>query len=325
MSDDIATAPAAEPSSGIDIAAASEQIGASLFDDMPKSESSEPEAVEATAEPAKETKAEPVTKTIPSVRQPPKSWVKDMHDRWAKVDPAVQDYIEKREKDFLDGLEQYKSHANYAKSIQDVLNPYKQLLNGMEPTQIIPRLLEAQKRLTSGTIEQRRAAYQELGRNLQLIEQQQNGNQPPQDPRVDAIQQQLEAMHQALTAQQLAQAKLDLDKFADDKKAHPHFDEVMADTSPNGLEAQLRRGLSLQDAYDSAVRLNPVIQEQERQLWFQTETEKAKERARLDALPKKQAKSVNVQSKDTQRTPTEPLGSFEDTMRATLKEIKARV
>ena len=64
---------------------------------------------------------------------------------------------------------------------------------------------------------------------------------------------------------------------------------------------------------------NPMIFEQEKTR-FQTEAvEKFKENARLDSLPKKKAASVNVHSRETQVAPTEPLGSMEDTIRASFR------
>jgi hypothetical protein len=53
---------------------------------------------------------------------------------------------------------------------------------------------------------------------------------------------------------------------------------------------------------------------------------KLKENARLEALPKKKASAVNIKSRDTQRSPTEPSGAnLEDALKQNLAAIKARV
>jgi hypothetical protein len=112
--------------------------------------------------------------------------------------------------------------------------------------------------------------------------------------------------------------KKELDAFIADP-AHSLFDDCADD-----IARFVSQGLSLQDAYDKAVWANPVTREKQVQSRLQTEAEKAKERARLDALPKKKAAGVNVRGRETQRTPTEPLGSMEETMRETLAKIKGR-
>ena len=77
-------------------------------------------------------------------------------------------------------------------------------------------------------------------------------------------------------------------------------------------------------AYDNAVWLNPVTRAKEITR-AQTEAEsKLKETARLDALPKKKAKGVNVSSSGDGSEPTEPTGTLEETVRSTMKKIRER-
>ena len=328
MSDDIAVVETeTEPS--FDMASASEQISADLFPES--STPSEPMEKDTPAAPATPEKPVAATKTIPTIRQAPKSWAKDTHELWGKLDPKAQDYIEKREKDFLDGLDQYKQGASYAKQLQDTIAPFDPIIRGqgLEPVTAIKALLSAQQRLTTGTLQERQAAYKELGQRLGFPQETAQGNgqviDTPLDPRVQVLQQQFEQLNQALTAQQQTalhaareKASQEVAAFASDP-THSLFDEC-ADEIVKFIQA----GESLQEAYDKAVWANPVTREKQRQSWFQTETEKAKERARLDALPKKQAKGVNVHSRDTVRPPTDPLGSMDDTLRSTLKSIKER-
>ncbi len=319
------TTETAEPS--IDMAAAVEKISADLFPDTVENEATPTEAV-ATA--ITETPGPP-TKTVPplpTIRQAPKSWAKDVHPIWEKIDPKGQEYIEKRERDFLDGLEQYKGAAQFARSVQDVLTPYQPLLQqrGLDAPAVIRDLMQTYTALTQGTPEQRQQAWRQVAENLK-IPMPGNGSEPVAqvDPRIQALEQQFQQVQQALTMQQQSalqaateKATSDVTAFADDP-AHAHFDECFEE-----IIKFIKAGDSLQEAYDKAVWANPVTREKHKQAWFQTETEKARERARLDALPKQKARSVNVKQSDTQRPPTEPLGSMEDTLRSTLKSIKEK-
>ena len=327
--------PTAEAPS-FDMDAAVEKISEGLF---PEHEAAEPSPKETVTEAVTE-QAAPPTKTVPpiaTVRQAPKSWAKDVHPVWEKIDPKGQEYIEKREKDFLDGLEQYKGAANYAQSIQKVLDPYQPLLHskGLDAPTVINDLMGTYTRLTSGTMEQRQQALLQVAKNLAITLPASNGSTPetatPIDPRIQTLEQQFEMVQQTLVAQQQAaltaakqKASAEVEAFAselnkDGTPKNAFFDECHED-----IVKFIKAGESLQDAYDKAVWANPVTREKQKQAYFQTESEKAKERARLDALPKQKAKSVNVKSQDTQRPPTDPLGSMDQTLRSTYKDIKDR-
>src|SRR3990167_7896596 len=306
-----------------------------------------PEKVVNTSEKVVTTPETPITSTAP------KSWPKEMHDHWAKTPPEVQQYWQTREKQMLDGLDQYKGAAQYGKTIQDAIAPFQQDIQaqgvdaqygktiqdaiapfqqdiqaqGVDAPRAISFLLEANRRLTTGSVESRRQAYEELGRNLGLPSQAQPGAEPqaPLDPRIQTLEQRIASIQEAQTRQQQAaldaakaKSQAEVDAFAADPK-HAFFDEVHED-----IVKFIQAGASLQEAYDRAIWANPVTREKQMQERLSTEAEKAKERARLDALPKKKAQSVNVRSRDTSRTPTEPVGSIEDTMRETLTKIKAR-
>lgn len=331
MADDMTATPTEIAEPGIDIEAASDKIGLDLF---PEHETEAPaetptEAVTQAMTPP-ETNGSTPTKTVPplpTVRQAPKSWAKDMHPVWEKTDPQAQEYIEKREKDFLNGLEQYKGAAQFAKSMQDVLTPYEPLLQskGLDAPTVMKDLLQTYTNLTQGSVEQRQAALRTMATHLQIPLPGTNGTEPTPtiDPRIHALEQQFTQLNQVMTQQQQqalqaakTKAAAEVEAFASDPK-NALFDECHED-----IVKFLKAGDSLQEAYDKAVWANPVTREKSKLAYFQTESEKAKERARLDALPKQKARSVNVQSRDTQRTPTDPVGSMDETLRSTFKAIK---
>ncbi len=318
----------------LDMNAAVERLGAELF---PESESAkdapnetpgltqdEPSLPELTDNTA------PVLDTVPeapAVKAAPKSWPKEMHDHWGKVDPKVQEYLEKREKQMLDGLEQYKGEATFAKQFKDSLAPYRQTLQqlGVDELTAAKSLFQADHLLRYSAPDQKRAYFEQLAKNYGIDLSTPATPPAPVDPVVQNLQQKLSAMEQQMTARQQMELNTaresvskELDAFIADP-AHNLFDDCADD-----IARFVSQGLSLQDAYDKAVWANPVTREKQVQSRLQTEAEKAKERARLDALPKKKAAGVNVRGRETQRTPTEPLGSMEETMRETLAKIKGR-
>ena len=336
----------ADSGTEFDMDAAVERLGADLFpeptttpeptDDFPDEVPAAPEIAAKTTPPPSTAPQAPSQAPEPPVVSPaPKSWPKEMHDHWGKTPPEVQKYWETREKQMLEGLDQYKGAAQFGKAIQDVVTPYQHILQsqGVDAPRAVGALLQAHQRLTMGTVESRRAAYEELGRNLGLhTPTYANGDAtgtaqapPPIDPRVQSLEERFNQIQQTLTAQQQAaldtartKAAQDVEAFASDP-AHALFDECADD-----IVRFVQQGASLQEAYDKAVWANPVTREKQMQTRLQTEAEKARERARLDALPKKKAAGANVRGRETQRTPTEPLGSMEDTMRETLAKLKAR-
>lgn len=254
----------------------------------------------------------------PTTRPPPKSWAKDYHEHWGKLDPKAQEYIERREKEMLDGLGQYKTYSDLGKSIDRVVEPYKQYLeqNKVDAPQAISYLLAAHTRLTTGPVEQRLLAYQELGRSLGF-------NDTKMDPSVQAA---LQAAQEAKSlVNQFQQSQLnearertekEVNEFAKDK---PYFDDVADD-----IVTFINAGLSLQDAYDRAIWANPVTRAKEQERLKQEAATALKDKARQAGAAAKKASAVNVRSRDTGRTPTEPLGKMDDTLAKTLAEIRER-
>lgn len=301
---------------GLDINAAVDSIGTDLGfgEDTPET----PQTPEVPETP--ETPAEPEV-VAPVVRAVPKAWPKEMHEHWGKVDPKVQEYLEIRERQMLDGLEGYKNDAGFGKTLREAIAPFEPMLtaSNIDAPKAVQYLLGAHQRLTTGTPESKLAAYQELGRNLGLSQDQPNAE-------LTALRQEVQQLKSGFTQEQ--QAKLtaakesiqkEVDAFAADTKAHPYFDECSED-----IAKLISAGYALNDAYDKAVWANPVSRAKE-VARIEKETEaKLRENARLDALKAKKATGSNVMSRETTRAPTEPLGKMDDTMKDTLAEIRAR-
>lgn len=309
---------------GFDVDAAADTIGAQLFDGhtTPASDADDtPTDVEPPAQ-----AAPPAAELLPA----PKSWPKDMHDHWGKVPKEVQEYITNiREKQMLEGIEQYKQAAQYGKSLNDVLAPYQSLLQskGLDAPRAVADLMQAYTALTQGTPEQRRAAYAQMGKNLGIpAAPDPSAPVNPVDPEVQSLKTQFDQIQAQLTAQQQEaytaaqrQALSEVETFASDA-AHGYFEELQDD-----ILGFLKLGDSLQGAYEKAMWANPATRAKEIARTQQDTEAKLKEHARLEALPKKHAKSVNLGGRDTQRVPTDPIGSMEDTLRATATSLRSRV
>lgn len=268
----------------------------------------------------------------PAPRAAPKSWAKEQHERWGKLDKDTQDYIEKREKDFLDGSEQYRGEAGYAKQLKGIIDPYKPMLAamGVDETQAVQYLLNAQYRLTSGTAEQRASAYKQIGKDLGLALEQVDPNAAAPDAasqalanlqaRLDKVDSDRAQELQERFNARLASAQDEVAKFQADP-ANEHFQEVASDMKQI-IESD--RTIPLAKAYERAVWANPVTREKEllkRQTAAETER---KEKLRTEGEAAKRATAHNVRGVESRKAPTEKKGSMDDTMRDTLRAIKER-
>lgn len=306
-----------------------DDLGFEITKDEPETEPSddlaeEPAIEEIDADSDPESSTEPAA---PVAREMPKSWSKDKAELWAKLSPDAQDYYGLREKQFLDGLEQYKSDAGYAKELREILTPYKALLTsqGVNEKQAINYLLNAHYRLSNGTPEERRAVYEKMGRDMGLVQAQQNPGQPPVDPVLKNLQMELQNVKSALTARQqheLAQAQASADReiesFSSDP-AHAYFDEVAQDMVP-----YVKSGMPIKDAYDKAVWANPVTRQKELNRLQTEAAEKLKETAKAEGAAARKATSSNVRGVETRKAPTEPKGKMFDDLPAMLEAIKKR-
>lgn len=257
---------------------------------------------------------------------PPKSWGKDTHELWAQIPPAAQAQILRREEQMLEGLSQYREHQQIGKAMNDVISPYRPMIQaaGLDEPKAVAVLLQAHYRLTQGSPQSRMAAYQQLGRDLGFVAPPQRapgqGNEAPVDHEarqaLAAIQHQLHERSQYEMAQRMQSITKEYEAFAAD---HPDIEEIAAD-----VVAFINEGHSLKDAYEKAKWANPSTRAKE-EARLQKEIEaKLREKAKADVAAARRATAGNVRARDTGRTPTEPLGKMEDTMREKLREIESR-
>lgn len=260
---------------------------------------------------------------------PPKSWAADKHELWKQLPRPAQEYYNQREKQMLDGLEQYKGDAGFARQMREIVSPYRAMLQaqGISELDATKYLLNAHYRLTNGTEAERRAAYEEIGRNIGIITGQstQNGEQQQIDPVVQALRGELQQIKSTLSAEQQERAKAarakadsEVQAFASDK-TNLYFDEVSKD-----MVGFINQGFDLKEAYTKAVWGNPVTRAKELAR-IQTEAASNKGDAK-QAEAARRATSVNTRGSEAQRTPTETRGKFlsDASMREDLRAIRNR-
>lgn len=299
--------------------------------DAGESDETDEAATEASAKTAAKPDETAQAQATNIVREPPKSWAKDTHAHWATLKPEVQEYIHKRETQFLDGLEQYKTAAQYAKTVDSVVAPYRQILQSQklaEP-QAIASLLRAHVALTTGAPESRRAAFEQLAKNMGYDPATLGNGQPPPPPtpyeqelqrRLDALESERVQQREAAEAQLRAETDALVETFAADT-AHSYFNEVAHD-----MRTFVNAGMELDAAYDAAVWSNKVTRAKEiaslETQWKADYEKNAK--ARVEAA--RRNTSSNVRAVESSRAPTEPKGKFlsQSAMEADLKAIRAR-
>ncbi len=126
----------------------------------------------------------------------------------------------------------------------------------------------------------------------------------------------MNARDQATLQETRSRVEKEVEAFASE---HPLFDEVAEDLVPF-----LNAGMSLEDAYEKAIWANPVTRDKEMDRLAKEKEAKQLEAAKEKTAKAKKAKSANVSSRDTEKAPTGTLGTMEDTLRDTYRDIQQR-
>ncbi len=283
-----------------------------------------PEAGESApqdAAPAPEAAA-PVAEVPP----PPRTWKPEVAAKWAAIDPEVRQEILRREENIFQGIEAYKSRAEFGDRFQRTLQPYMQTLQqyNLDPLQQVGNLLQAHHILSLGTPEQKQMMFARIAADYGINT---GGETPYVDPQVAALQRDLQNLQSRLSSREQSEAaniraglQREIETFAADP-AHVYFNEVA-----NDIAGLLKSGVArdLKDAYERAVWANPVTRSKEQARVAAETAKKSAEEAAARAAAAKKATSANVQSSAKAASGTAPRGTIEDTMQATLAAIRSR-
>ena len=193
-------------------------------------------------------------------RSPWKSWKADAAKVMEKLPEEAQKYIIERQDQFHKGIEQYKEAANYAKTIDRAISPYKDYMSnlGVTPDVAFTNLLKTEHTLRMGSYQEKAEMLQKLAHDYQIDMNSLAG--VPYDPNMHNLKSQLEYTQSQLQAsqnfrqsQEDVQIQSSIDEFA---QSHEHFTDVQAT-----MADLLERGFAndLDDAYAKAIRLDDNV------------------------------------------------------------------
>lgn len=300
----------------------------------PGSASAPDDTLDPAAPPATTSLAKPAPTGAPEPIAYPKSWKQDLSPHWDKMPRELQDYVTNtREKDYLNGLEQYKAGHTAYSEIHEVIQPYMPRLTalGLRPAEAIRTLMNADWALSQGSPEQKIAMLASICQNYGIdpaqIKGAGGGEQPFQTDAEKALAKKFDGLHSNLSQfiqSQMTEKKSVIDKevaaFAADP-AHPHFDAV-ADHIVRLLNAD--RALSLQDAYDQAVWANPTTRAKAIEALNKETSEKARKEREAAAAAATKARLANLRGKPTDKTTGAPKVGWEEALPVTAEAISKR-
>lgn len=323
----------------------------------------EPKAVEAPIQaapveqvPTTTPTEKPVVSTAPE--QAPSSWSTEAKAQWASIPPAVQQAALKREKEMSEGSVKYKADLQRYQEIDAVMAPRHTLLQqaGRTPAQAIDQMWRWHDMLSNPAY--RDQALVQLARDYgitnfpstgqQINQQQAVPNQHPTDITrfMAPVQQQVQSLAQTIEALQAKELKNEIASFANAKDQagnllRPHFEKAKSFMSKL-LEKEIAP--DLETAYQMAIRADKDVAaeiESEQKAKDDAdrlavaEKEKADKKTAEEAAAKKRAEQTS-KARNAAVSPrgSAPIGStagakkkmsVEDSLRAAMSEVDARV
>ncbi len=223
---------------------------------------------------AKETPVDVPIEPPPVEIKAPSSWKPEAKDAYIKAERGealtpqeikiLTAEANRRESDYHRGLEEYKSHAQKARSFEQAVAPYAQTLQqlGVDAPTAISKLLQADHTLRYADPMAKAQYFQSLAQQYG-IDIGQVQNIPQQDPQTQYLMQQLNELRQtqqmwqnSIQEQEQAKANHELTQFAGSDKTH--FEAVrgdMADLLETG------KAKSLEQAYEMAIWMRPDVRQ----------------------------------------------------------------
>ncbi|MAF88890.1 MAG: hypothetical protein CL963_03500 [Euryarchaeota archaeon] len=308
------------------------EAGSEEPDIMPTQESGEATAL---------AESEPASDHV----NPPSTWTAESKSKWADVPDWVRTEVHKRENESIKGVDMMRDRATFGDRMNQVVQPYMPLINsqGGTPESTVQGMLNTAYQLYQGTPQAKTQLIVKLAHEHGFLNElvayvMQDGQTRQQNSQIRSVivplQNQIQTLEQKLNGQnaasqqaQQSETMAELEAFAaetneDGTLAHPYFENVrerMAQEFESGAQ-------TFKEAYDNAVWSNPdtrkLMQSQQVSSTEKTRQEQATERAKKA----KKADSVNISTKGTHESgqQADPIGTVEDTMKATMENINAR-
>lgn len=232
------------------------------------------------------------------------------------------------------GIEGFKEDASWGKGVKSVLAPFAAIMqqHNIDPMVQIGGLMNAHYSLATGSPQAKADLIAKL-----LVDYKVDptlvkvgdapGEAPYVDPEVKALRESVQALQSTEATRQKenetrvrAELATKIDSFFADP-ANTYINEVGHDMA-RLIDSGLAKDTA--DAYQQAIWLNPAVRAKEQarittEAATKVETERA---AKAEAARKASAANVNARAKSG--STAAPLGTMEDTMMATLRDIKTR-
>lgn len=227
----------------------------------------EPVKAEVT-EPVKEEQAPLGGEKILSQDKAPSSWTPAAREEWANLPEKIRQEIIRRDEDSVKGIRQLQDQMAPYTQFAQTLDPFirEAVSNRVDPGQYIGNVMQAERRLRSGTAEERFGSLVEIAESygipLRKIINDAVGQEIIPHPVQQRsavpveIQQRLDAAEQALAGMQDNQAQSNQKMIDDFKVDKEFFEDVREDMA---LLMEHGRASTLQDAYDKACKMNPQV------------------------------------------------------------------
>jgi hypothetical protein len=274
----------------------------------------------------------------------PSTWKPTERLAWDKIPPEARAAIHRREADFLAGQSQLLPDAQLGKSMRQVVEPYRMLIEaeGGTPERAVADLLRTAAVFRVGTPQQKYGAIaqiaQQYGIDLSVFSQQQQPGQQLQhaqqqqfhDPRVD----QLLANQQRQEAERTQREQVELENGvtrwmnetdAQGQPLRPYVGDVINEMYallPQIKQANpaLTTAQALEEGYQRAIWAHPEIRTilQQKAASDLEAQRRAENQTRVREA--KRAASVNVPRRASLPTPAKP-GTLEETIAATAREL----
>jgi hypothetical protein len=277
----------------------------------------------------------PVT-SVPEVRAPA-SWTGPAKEEFNKLSPLIQQEVLRREQQMHNGITQYKDAANYAQTIQKTLQPFEANMRqaGVTPDVAIREMFYTDHQLRHGSQAEKLQVIANLARNYGVDMSQGLPQQQQIDPNIQYLQNQLQTtqqqfqqLQQTYTQREESELNSHIQAVSNGK---PHFDDLRYEMSVL-LQAAVDRGqeITLEQAYEAALWASPVYRQEmitkqlsDKQAEDAAQRAEEAKKAQAAAQAAKAASSINVAKRGTLQAQAQ-VGSMQDTMKATLEQIRSR-
>lgn len=207
-----------------------------------------------SAESAPEATSEAASTLDPAWKSPPKSWKKDVHPLWETADPKLKEYAWQREDEMARGVEPLKAKAQFADSINSVIEPYLPTIRslGIDAPTAIKGLMQADYTLRNSSPTEKRTYFLGLAQRygVNLDEPSQDGGAPA-DPVIGSLQNEIHSIKTTVQSWQQEQEAAAQRNTLDQINAFKGKVEFFEAARPEMIRLLAeKKATSLEDAYE---------------------------------------------------------------------------